>query len=56
MVPEGHRGGGDGGRGGQPCGQVFLASGVTGEDDGALPASQQFSMSDKSVKSEIKIR
>lgn len=46
--------GGEGGRGGQRCGQVFLPSGVTEEKDGELPALEQFSMSDRSVKSEIK--
>lgn len=47
-------GGGEGGRGGQRCGQVLLPSAVTVEEDGELPALQQFSMSDRSVKSEIK--
>lgn len=55
-VPEGPAGGGEGGRGGQRprCGQVFRAAGVREEEDGALLALQQFSMSGRSVKSEIK--
>lgn len=41
---------------GSRAGRLSLRQALREEDDGALAALQQFSISDKSIKSEIKIR